>query len=272
MFPLVLLANRWRQRLEAVHAEAYAQRAARDEAERLNQEKSRFLAMMSHELRTPLNSILGFAQLLKLHLDGSLSDRQVRYVDNIESSGHHLLTLINEILDLSKIEAGKLEVADEEFALDHVISSAVDVAQPLADAKSIALSVSGHSGTEVRGDPMRVTQVLMNLLSNAVKFSNREGRIDVVVTATDGSVAIDVADTGAGIAPEEQKRIFEEFVQLNDARSRANGGTGLGLPISARLARLMGGELRLVSSGADGSVFRLTLRPAASKGLRAATA
>jgi two-component system sensor histidine kinase BarA len=239
----------------------------------MNRLKGDFLATMSHELRTPLNSILGFSDVLGSIQ--SLDDKQRRYVENIRSSGRMLLEMINDILDLAKIEAGKMEVRPSSFALEPVISAQCDMVRPLAERKRIELSFSVAPGLEaVEQDMAKVQQVLANLVSNAVKFTPEGGRVDVAARLAEepsGEFLIEVADTGVGIAEEEQQAIFEKFRQGrvfqggDDAMTREFSGTGLGLSIVRELCRLLGGDVTLASQLGRGSRFtvRLPLRLAA---------
>jgi signal transduction histidine kinase len=240
----------------------------------MNRLKGDFLATMSHELRTPLNSILGFSDVLGSIQ--SLDDKQRRYVENIRSSGRMLLEMINDILDLAKIEAGKMEVRPSSFALEPVISAQCDMVRPLAERKRIELSFTVAPGLEaVEQDMAKVQQVLSNLLSNAVKFTPEGGRVDVAAQLAEepaGEFLIEVADTGVGIAEEEQQAIFEKFRQGrvfqggDDAMTREFSGTGLGLSIVRELCRLLGGDVTLTSQLGRGSRFtvRLPLRLAVS--------
>jgi two-component system sensor histidine kinase BarA len=233
-----------------------------------NRLKSDFLATMSHELRTPLNSIIGFSDVLGSI--ESLDDRQKRYVANIRSSGRMLLDMINDILDLAKIEAGRMEVRPTVFRLEAVVSAQCDMVRPLAEKKRIELSYEIAPGLEqVVQDQPKVQQILANLLSNAVKFTPEGGRIDVLATldtAADGpQIVIEVTDTGVGIADEEQQTIFEKFRQGrtfqagDDAMTREYSGTGLGLSIVRELCRLLGGDIGLESQLGRGSTFTIRL-------------
>jgi len=231
----------------------------------MNRLKSDFLATMSHELRTPLNSIIGFSDVLGSI--ESLDDRQKRYVQNIRSSGRMLLEMINDILDLAKIEAGKMEVKPAVFRVESVVSAQCDMVRPLADRKRIDLSYSIDPGVDaIEQDPAKVQQILANLLSNAVKFTPEGGRIEVRArqearAGADTEVLIDVVDTGVGIAEEEQQAIFEKFRQGrvfqagDDAMTREFSGTGLGLSIVRELCRLLGGDIAVESSLGQGSRF-----------------
>jgi signal transduction histidine kinase len=234
------------------------------ELEAASRHKSQFLARMSHELRTPLNAIIGFSEILA-QADMAVSPaEQQEFLQNILGAGHHLLRLINDVLDLSKIEAGKLELSVIPLRLADVAGEVLGTVQPLAMRGQLSVSQDLPSDLPlVQADPRRLTQILYNLLSNAIKFTPPGGRVRVQAEAPEGRACVEVAvsDTGTGIAPEDQQRIFEEFEQTEATRSRP-GGTGLGLALVMRLVRLHGGELRLRSSPGEGSCFTFTL-PAA---------
>jgi signal transduction histidine kinase len=236
----------------------------------MNRLKSDFLATMSHELRTPLNSIIGFSDVLGSI--ESLDDRQKRYVANIRSSGRMLLEMINDILDLAKIEAGKMEVRPAPFRVDSVVSAQCDMARPLAERKRIELSFEVGPGLDaVVQDQPKVQQILVNLLSNAVKFTPEGGRVDVRAEAEPPSAGapahwrLEVADTGVGIAEEDRQTIFEKFRQGrtfqagDDAMTREFSGTGLGLSIVRELCRLLGGDVEVESQLGRGSTFIVRL-------------
>jgi PAS domain S-box-containing protein len=231
------------------------------EARQESREKSRFLASMSHELRTPLNSILGFSQLLLTDRFGSLTEKQARYVGNVESSGQHLLLLINDLLDLSKVQAGKMNIALEAVELSPVVEESAGKMTEMAEAKALDLTIDGESGLVVVADPLRLRQVLLNLLSNAIKFTD-SGEVRIGATGMGDEVRVDVTDTGVGIDAEDLQRMFEEFTQAKTGRSRSAEGTGLGLPISRRLTELMGGRIEVVSTVGVGTTFSVYL-PAA---------
>jgi two-component system, NarL family, sensor histidine kinase BarA len=223
-----------------------------------NRLKSDFLATMSHELRTPLNSILGFSEVL---LSGNaLTDKQQRWVRNIQSSGDKLLNLINDILDLAKIEAGKMQVRLEDFSCHDVCEGLLNMFRPLAEKKNIDLRGQIDPGIPVlRQDVTKLQQILQNLLSNAIKFTPEGGRVLLRAEADAGSVVLTVTDTGVGIAPEEQELVFEKFRQSGNPLTRVHAGTGLGLSIVRELAKLLGGEVTLRSELGRGSTFTVRL-------------
>ncbi len=223
-----------------------------------NRLKSDFLATMSHELRTPLNSIIGFSDVL---LTGEkLSDKQNRWASNIQTSGQRLLNLINEILDLAKIEAGKMQVRLEEFNLSELCESLVNMFRPLAERKNIDLrSLVDADLPTLRQDPTKINQILQNLLSNAIKFTPEGGRVVLKADADPRFVTMTVTDTGIGIAPEEQELVFQKFRRSGNPLTREHPGTGLGLSISRELAKLLGGEISVTSELGRGSAFAAKL-------------
>jgi CheY-like chemotaxis protein len=232
-----------------------------EELERSNQYKSEFLANMSHELRTPLNSTLILSKLLADNKQGNLTPEQVRFAETISSAGNDLLTLINDILDLSKIEAGKVEVTVESVPVARVVEALVRTFDPIAKDKGLAFSVTVEPGSAelIDTDPQRLAQILRNLLSNAFKFTEK-GAVGLrVFGAGDGVIAMAVSDSGIGVAPHEQEVIFEAFRQADGSTHRRFGGTGLGLSISRDLARLLGGDISVHSKPGEGSVFTVTL-------------
>jgi PAS domain S-box-containing protein len=231
---------------------------AKEEAERTSRFKDQFLSTMSHELRTPLNAVLGFSDLLADERYGPLNEKQRRYIDHIHTGGKHLLSLISDILDLSKIEAGRMELAMENLAVQNIFAEVLSVMQPLADRKSHGLAASGEARLAVRADATRLKQVLMNLLGNAVKFTPNGGQIELAARLHGSSVCIEVRDSGPGIPPGEQKRIFEAFYRLRESGKKTEG-TGLGLAITQRLVELHGSELKLTSQSGQGSCFYFSL-------------
>ena len=235
------------------------QRRQAEEARRENEAKSRFLATMSHELRTPLNSVLGFAQLLANPDFGELNERQRRYLGHIESSGRHLLSLINDVLDLSKVVAGQMTVEITDVDARELIESCAAHVRPLVEAKALHLELALDHDPVVRADRRRLQQVVLNLLSNAIKFTPPQGRITISSSLRDTEVDICFSDTGPGIPAEEQERIFEEFTQIDSGPARNQEGTGLGLALSRHLMELMAGSLTLQSQVGRGSTFRTTL-------------
>ena len=270
-----LLAAERAARAAAETARMAAERARR-EADEANEAKSAFLATMSHEIRTPINAQIGYAQLMELGIAGPVTDEQRRYLARLAATSEHLRGLVDDILDLAKIDAGGMTVARDLSHTGPLVSSALDLVRPQANAKGVRLIDArvSDAGESFVGDEHRVRQILANLLSNAVKFTRPGGSVTVSCGTRDDTPAdaqltgggpwtyIEVADTGIGIAPEEQARIFEPFHQVDSRHTRQQGGTGLGLAISRRLARLMGGDQTLVSTPGVGSTFTLWL-PAA---------
>ena len=231
---------------------------AKEEVERASKFKDQFLSTMSHELRTPLNAILGFSELLTDRRYGEMNERQSRYVNHIHTSGKHLLKLISDILDLSKIEAGRMEIVREDVPIDSVCAEVLSALQPLADKKSQALTRRVDSALYVRADPTRFKQILMNLIGNAIKFSPERGRIELAARALDGQVIVEVRDDGPGIPPEDQQKIFEAFYRGAES-GKAVEGTGLGLAITERLVNMHGSQLEIDSRPGEGTCFHFSL-------------
>jgi PAS domain S-box-containing protein len=239
-------------------------RQANAKLEEATRHKSEFLANMSHELRTPLNAIIGFSELLQDQAFGSLNEKQIRYVNNILSSGKNLLALVNDVLDLSKVEAGKMDLALEEFNILDIINEVMTIVGVMAEKKQIGLSLRpGDTALRLKADRGKIKQVLYNLLSNAVKFTPEGGRVEVEVRRKGDYCGIDVIDTGIGIRREDYQSIFEEFRMLDSVLTKKQQGTGLGLALSRRLAELHGGTITVESEVGRGSTFtlRLPLRP-----------
>jgi signal transduction histidine kinase/PAS domain-containing protein len=233
---------------------------AKIEADAANRAKSSFLANMSHELRTPLNSIIGFSELLEQEHFGPLTDRQRTYVQNTLQSGRHLLSLVNDVLDVSKIEAGKAELSKEWVSISTVLESVQAILGPLAQTKNIALDmVVAPDVPPVFADPRRLKQILFNLLSNAIKFTPAGGKASVRATASAESLTILIRDTGAGIAPANLARLFREFEQLEDNHGKRPDGTGLGLALSKKLVEMHGGRIAVESFPGKGSTFSVKI-------------
>jgi signal transduction histidine kinase len=228
--------------------------------EAANRHKSEFLANMSHELRTPLNAIIGFSEVLGERLFGELNEKQAEYTDDILGSGRHLLSLINEILDLSKVEAGRMELELATFDLPLAIDNARTFVRERATKHGIAVDVAVDDRLgDFLGDERKIKQILLNLLSNAVKFTPEGGRIGINAVQSNGAVEISVTDTGIGIAPEDQPRIFEEFRQVGSDYAHKVEGTGLGLTLAKKFVELHGGKIWLTSEPGKGSRFSFTL-------------
>jgi len=228
--------------------------------EAANRHKSEFLANMSHELRTPLNAIIGFSEVLQEKLFGELNEKQAEYTDDILTSGRHLLSLINEILDLSKVEAGRMELELATFDLPLAIDNARTFVRERATRHGITLDVKIDERLgDIVGDERKIKQILLNLLSNAVKFTPEGGRVGINARQTNGTAEISVTDTGIGIAPEDQPKIFEEFRQVGTDYAHKVEGTGLGLTLAKKFVELHGGRIWVESEVGKGSTFVFTL-------------
>jgi signal transduction histidine kinase len=229
------------------------------ELETTSQHKSDFLANMSHELRTPLNAIIGFSQVLREGMVGDVNAKQREYLEDILSSGNHLLSLINDVLDLSKVEAGQVELQVAPFSLQDALERGVSMVREQATTEGVQVTLHRNGGLDVvTGDERRIRQVIFNLLSNAVKFTPDGGQVDITATRADGEVKVCVADSGPGIAAEDLDRIFEEF-QQTEAGSSQSEGTGLGLALSKRFVEMHGGRIWCESKLGEGSRFEFTL-------------
>ena len=241
---------------EMVHNLAEANAALRE----ASRHKSEFLARMSHELRTPLNAVIGFSELLLERIAGDLTAKQEEYLRDIHTSGAHLLTLINEILDLSKIEAGRMELTFGETNLTEVVESALTTLRPLIEQKRLDVSAAlDPAATTVRADKVRLKQILFNLLSNAAKFTPPDGKIRVEARRISDDLELTVVDTGPGIAPEDHPKLFREFTQLDATHQMNQSGTGLGLVLVKRLVELHGGRVWVESAVGKGSRFILRI-------------
>jgi PAS domain S-box-containing protein len=255
------------ERLRKVREE-YTQRLAETNAElemtnreleRANRLKSEFLASMSHELRTPLHTIIGFSELLSEELEGPLNEKQKRFVQHIHTDSLHLLELINDVLDISKIEADRLELRPETFDLTALVAESLASVRSLADAKSHKLETALDVPTALEADRLRIKQVLVNLLSNAIKFTPEGGRIRLEGRVQESFVVVSVSDTGVGIPAEEHESIFEKFHQVGATTKGVREGTGLGLAITKRLVEQHGGSIWVQSQPQQGSTFLFTL-------------
>jgi signal transduction histidine kinase len=231
-----------------------------EEIETVSRHKSEFVANMSHELRTPLNAIIGFSELLQQQSFGELNDRQLGYVDDVLGAGQHLLAVINDILDLAKIESGLMELEVSDMSLRRVLESGLTMHAERAAKDGVELRLElPPREIELRADERKLRQVVFNLMSNAVKFTPDGGRIDVRASVSNGTVEVAVHDTGPGIAVEDQALIFEEFKQARNAAGTRTEGTGLGLPLARRFIELHGGHLWVESEEGAGSTFKFTL-------------
>lgn len=268
-----------RRQAEETARKLTEEQAARVQAEKLSQAKTDFLAVMSHELRTPLNAVLGYTELLNLGVTGQLTETQRSHLDRVTTSARHLLRLVNEILDFSALEADQLTVDCRPLRAADVATSACDIVQALAEKQALELSRLYRPDDHRRyiGDETRTRQIVVNLLSNALKFTESPGKVSLEIVGPDGPppglpptasgqwIAFRVSDTGIGIPDDQREAVFVPFTQLDTGHTRRRDGTGLGLPISRRLARLMGGELTVESAVGRGSTFTLWL-PASADG------
>jgi signal transduction histidine kinase len=225
-----------------------------------NQHKSDFLAAMSHELRTPLNAVIGFSEVLLERMFGDLNPKQEEYLQDIVASGRHLLSLINDILDLAKVEAGRMDLDLAAFDVPAALDNALTLVRERAARHGIAVASSVDAGVDrIVADERKFKQIVLNLLSNAIKFTPEGGRVDVTAATADGMVEISVSDTGIGIASEDQEAIFEEFRQVGNDVGRKREGTGLGLPLAKKFVELHGGRIWVTSRVGAGSTFSFTL-------------
>ena len=230
-----------------------------EQLEAASRHKSEFLANTSHELRTPLNAILGYTELIVDGIYGDVPDKIREVLERVQSNGRHLLGLINDVLDLSKIEAGRLALSVGDYSMKEVVQTVVSATEALVSEKHLRLKTEvADDLPTAEGDERRITQVLLNLVGNAIKFTEA-GEITITVAAADGLFQVAVADTGPGIAPEDQDLVFEEFRQLDSSSTRTKGGTGLGLAISKKIVELHGGRIWVESEPGRGSRFRFTL-------------
>jgi signal transduction histidine kinase len=235
-----------------------------------SQHKSQFLANMSHELRTPLNAILGYSELMADGTYGEPTEKMLGVLKRLESNGKHLLGLINAVLDLSKIEAGRLVLDFADYSLTDVVQTVCTAVEPLAADKKLALKVEASTDLPAgRGDERRLTQVLLNLVGNAIKFTD-SGEVVIKAAASNGSFQVSVRDTGPGISTADQAKLFQEFQQADSSLMRKKGGTGLGLAISKRIIEMHGGRIWVDSVVGEGSTFSFTLPVRAEQQVEAA--
>lgn len=226
----------------------------------LSKAKSEFMASMSHELRTPLNAIIGFSDIMSLGMGGKLNETQQGYVEDIHSAGEHLLIIIDDILDISKVESGKMELLIENFSVNELMEEILTLIKNKAIKHNIDIisDIDPQLGY-IEGDKLRIKQVILNLISNAVKFSKEGGKITVTAKKIDGMAKFSVSDTGIGIKEKDLEKLFEKFQQLDTGITRKYGGTGLGLVISKNFVELHGGKISVESIYGEGSTFTFTI-------------
>lgn len=228
-------------------------------AESLNRAKSEFLANMSHELRTPLNSVIGYSDMMLEGYSGELNEKQIQYAYNISNSGKHLLSIINDILDLSKIEAGEMNIRYEMVSVKDTIAEVITVLRPLSFKRELSLEASHVEDIIIPADKSKLKQILFNLIGNAIKFTDRGGSVIISSYEEGNTLTILVKDTGIGISQEDQKKLFEPFKQLDSSLSRKHQGTGLGLSLVEKLAAMHNGAVSVESEVGKGSTFILSL-------------
>ena len=242
---------------DRVQAEIALQEA-KDSAEYANRAKSEFLATMSHELRTPLNAVIGFSEILRDEILGDINDEQKELVLDIHTSGNHLLAMINDILDLSKIEAGKMDLQLEQFSVQEAVTEVNTIINALANQKQIQLTLELNQDVWIEADKIKFKQILYNLLSNAVKFTDEGGKVTTKFEVSSSALLGSVTDTGVGISPQDRAKLFQPFTQLDASSTRAHSGTGLGLALTNRLIQLHGGKIWVDSEISEGSTFSFT--------------
>jgi PAS domain S-box-containing protein len=235
---------------------------AKETAENANKKKSLFLTNMSHELRTPLNAVISYSQMMKQGIAGSITEKQHKYAHNIEISGKHLLDIVNDILDIAKIEAGKIQLSPKEIPIKHLVLELENILSEFADRQQVHLEFEIDPKLDIiTADPIRLRQIFFNLISNAIKFNNSNGQVKVrVILEDDGKWLIgEIQDTGIGIPADKLGELFNEFYQVDDSTSRAHEGTGLGLALTRHLVYLHGGEISVESEAQKGSTFRFRI-------------
>lgn len=247
---------------ESIVEKSYAYKTIKEQNQRIldaDKAKNEFIANISHELRTPLNAIIGFSDVLKSEIFGKLNPKQIEYISDINSSGIHLLGMINEILDLAKIESKSVKIHKTEFNLNKAIIEVINIVKPLSHKKKIKIEQDFSSSIDISADYQKVQQILFNLLSNAIKFTPEKGSISVNLDTAGKNVLLKVKDTGIGIAKKYQGKIFGKFVQLNSTYTKKESSTGLGLTITKELVELHGGKISLESKVNEGSTFIVEL-------------
>lgn len=260
------LSNVFKIQLRALQSgirdKAIAVKTIKEQNERIleaDKAKNEFIANISHELRTPLNAIIGFSEVLGSKIFGELNEKQSEYINDIYTSGVHLLGMINEILDISKLESNAMSVNYTEFCLKSAIEEVINVMRPLADKKQINVSFECNLDKNVYLDYQKLQQILYNLVSNAIKFTPQNGRIEIKAVDSGKNAVISVKDNGAGIEKKSQAKIFEKFVQLENTYTKTGSSTGLGLTITKRFVEMMGGKIKLESAVGEGANFIITL-------------
>jgi signal transduction histidine kinase len=259
---VIAITRELRMARQRADAAARAERAARDAAERVSAERARFLSTLSHEVRTPINAMLGYTDLLDAGVAGPLTGQQLAFLRRVRDAGHHLLKVVNDVLDIAKAEAGHVQVQRQPVVLSAIVDTALELTAPQAAAKHLTIEPQLSDKSLVCiGDADRIEQILINLVANAVKFTPPDGR--VIVTSgkavNDGMVWLSVSDSGPGIGVEDQERIFQPFEKGKTPQQGNVGGAGLGLAISRQLAQLQGGSLAVSSEPGHGACFTLTL-------------
>jgi len=240
--------------------------AAKEAAEAASRMKSEFLANMSHELRTPLNAVIGFSEAIQEEIAGPISETYKSYATDIRTSGHHLLSLINDLLDLSKIEAGKFELEEEQVSLRHILNVSIRLMEPVASGRNVSIANLADYLPPVWADERALRQIFLNVLSNAVKFTQPRGRIEIRSgVSEDGDTVLSIKDTGIGMAPEDIPRALQPFEQVSNSLTRGHAGTGLGLPLVASLLELHGGRVELESTLGEGTTVHIMLPASRSR-------